>query len=269
MSQTKYELVVSIGKGAFSEVFRGRDQVTGKEVAIKVIQKDKILESGNEKSVQRLQTEIVILQNVSHPNIIKFIDLYESSNTFHVIMELVTGGTLMEKIVNKGCYSEGSARNIVKQILEALKYLHNKGIVHRDLKAENILLRTPSSEDVVVTDFGLSRILNDSSMMASLCGTPYAVAPEVLSAKGYRKVVDLWSTGVIAYFILCGFPPFVAETVSEVFEQILSADYDFPSQYWGKVSMKAKNFVSSLLVLEPDKRLDAEQALKHEWVVSP
>lgn len=103
-------------------------------------------------------------------------------------------------------------------------------------------------------------------MMSSLCGTPYAVAPEVLSAQGYRKVVDLWSIGVICYFLLCGFPPFVAEKVNEVFEQILNADYDFPSPYWDKISKNAKSFVSSLLVLEPDKRLDSEGALQHPWM---
>jgi len=120
----------------------------------------------------------------------------------------------------------------------------------------------------MLSDFGLSKIINQDTMMETACGTPYYVAPEVLSAQGYDKEVDLWSIGVITYLLLCGFPPFYGETLPEVFEQIMKADYDFPDPYWTDISKDAKDFISKLLVVDSKKRLTAKQAMQHPWILS-
>jgi len=184
------------------------------------------------------------------------------------------GGEGVEVLVNepfenaelgKGQYTEKDAAAIVAKILSAVDYLHNTGIAHRDLKPENLLLRNADT-DVVLSDFGLSKIMGEETMMSTACGTPYYVAPEVLSASGYDREVDLWSIGVITYLLLCGFPPFYGESLPEVFEQIMKAEFDFPDPYWTEISKEAKDFISKLLVVDAKKRLTAVQALQHPWV---
>jgi len=118
----------------------------------------------------------------------------------------------------------------------------------------------------MISDFGLSKFIGEDTMMQTACGTPYYVAPEVLNATGYGQEVDIWSVGVITYLLLCGFPPFYGDTLPEVFEQIMKAEYDFPKPYWDDVSKEAKDFISKLLVTDPKKRFTASQALEHPWI---
>jgi len=221
--------------------------------------------------LNRLQTEIRILKQVDHPNIIKLKELFETPTMLAIVTELVTGGELFDKIVAQGNYSERDAAILVSKMVSAIEYLHIRGIVHRDLKPENLLLRDPDSiTEVKIADFGLSKVVGTkfSSLMLTACGTPSYVAPEVLSAIGYDKEVDLWSIGVITYILLCGFPPFYNESLNKLFEEILSAEYDYPEEYWSHISNEAKDFVSKLLVVDPSQRLTAAQALQHVWIVS-
>jgi len=120
----------------------------------------------------------------------------------------------------------------------------------------------------MVTDFGLGRILNDEAFATTACGTPYYVAPEVIGSVPYSFEVDCWSCGVIAYFVMCGFPPFLGETLNEIFSFIQKGEFDFPSPYWDNVSTEAKDLISSLLIVTPDKRITAAQALNHPWFSS-
>eukprot|EP01114_Cavostelium_apophysatum_P023101 TRINITY_DN859_c0_g1_i1.p1 TRINITY_DN859_c0_g1~~TRINITY_DN859_c0_g1_i1.p1 ORF type:complete len:300 (+),score=72.46 TRINITY_DN859_c0_g1_i1:73-972(+) len=260
-----YEVKEELGKGAFSVVKLGVNKSTGEKVAIKMIDKKA---ASTDQDAKRLKTEVDILKKVSHPNIVCLKDLFETSDKLYLVMELVTGGELFDKIVEKGQYSEREASTVVKKMISAVLYLHNNSIAHRDLKPENLLLKGGSTDtEVMLSDFGLSKIVGVESMMETACGTPYYVAPEVLSATGYDKEVDLWSCGVITYLLLCGFPPFYGESLPEVFEQIMKADYDFPEPYWNDVSEDAKNFISKLLVVDPKKRYTATQALEHPWLV--
>jgi len=182
-------------------------------------------------------------------------------------MELVTGGELFDKIVEKGCYTEKEASILVRKIVSAIDYLHDLDICHRDLKPENLLLASEDqTTEVKIADFGLSKIVNQKVMMQTACGTPGYVAPEVLSATGYDREVDMWSIGVITYILLCGFPPFFGETVPELFEQIMSARFDYPQEYWCDVSQEAKDFINCLLVVDPKKRLTTKQDLEHVWL---
>ncbi|OCT65497.1 hypothetical protein XELAEV_180417364mg, partial [Xenopus laevis] len=148
----------------------------------------------------------------------------------------VTGGELFDRIIERGYYTEKDASQLIRQVLDAVQYLHNMGIVHRDLKPENLLYATPFEDSkIMISDFGLSKI-EDGGMMATACGTPGYVAPELLEQKPYGKAVDVWAIGVISYILLCGYPPFYDENDSELFNQILKAEYEFDSPYWDDIS---------------------------------
>jgi len=258
-----WEIKEEIGKGAFSVVHKVISKKDGSIAAVKIIDKQKATQ---EAEAKRLKTEVEILKKVNHPNIVGLKDLFETSDKLFLVMELVSGGELFDKIVEKGQYSEKDASVIVRKIVSAVHYLHVMGIAHRDLKPENLLLRSTDDTEVMLSDFGLSKIVGEDTMMQTACGTPYYVAPEVLNASGYDKEVDMWSVGVITYLLLCGFPPFYGDSLPEVFEQIVKADYDFPAPYWKNISDDAKDLISKLLVVDAKKRLSAADALKHKWI---
>ncbi|XP_075906839.1 calcium/calmodulin-dependent protein kinase type 1D-like [Nelusetta ayraudi] len=251
-----------LGTGAFSEVVMARERTTGKMVAIKCIPKKAL--KGKETSIEN---EIAVLRRIKHENIVALEDIYESSNHLYLIMQLVSGGELFDRIVEKGFYTEMDASRLIRQVLDAVNYLHSMGIVHRDLKPENLLYFSPHDESkIMISDFGLSKMEGTGDVMATACGTPGYVAPEVLAQKPYSKAVDCWSIGVIAYILLCGYPPFYDENDSKLFEQILKADYEFDAPYWDDISDSAKDFISCLMEKDPEKRFTCDQALEHPWI---
>ncbi|KAM8995257.1 calcium/calmodulin-dependent protein kinase type 1 isoform 1-T1 [Ara ararauna] len=257
-----YEFREVLGTGAFSEVVLAEEKATRKLVAIKCIAK-KALE-GKETSIEN---EIAVLHKIKHPNIVALDDIYESSTHLYLIMQLVSGGELFDRIVEKGFYTERDASALIRQILDAVKYLHDMGIVHRDLKPENLLYYSMDEDSkIMISDFGLSKIEGCGSVMSTACGTPGYVAPEVLAQKPYSKAVDCWSIGVIAYILLCGYPPFYDENDAKLFEQILRAEYEFDSPYWDDISDSAKDFIQHLMEKDPCKRFTCEQALQHPWI---
>lgn len=181
-------------------------------------------------------------------------------------MQLATGGELFDRILSKGFYTEEDAAKVVKELLLGLNYLHNEvGIIHRDLKPENLLYRDKSdSSDILLTDFGLSRVMDEAGFLKTACGTPNYVAPEMLRETGHGTPVDMWSTGVITYVLLCGYTPFwggETNSTPALYEAILNADYQFEDEYWGLVSPEAKDFISKLLVVNPEKRMDVKMVL--------
>lgn len=181
-----YEFREVLGTGAFSEVVLAEEKATRKLVAIKCIAK-KALE-GKETSIEN---EIAVLHKIKHPNIVALDDIYESSTHLYLIMQLVSGGELFDRIVEKGFYTERDASALIRQILDAVKYLHDMGIVHRDLKPENLLYYSMDEDSkIMISDFGLSKIEGCGSVMSTACGTPGYVAPEVLAQKPYSKAVD-------------------------------------------------------------------------------
>ncbi|KAK2142313.1 hypothetical protein LSH36_971g00059 [Paralvinella palmiformis] len=258
----KYDFKEVLGTGAFSEVLLAEDKMEkGKYVAVKCIDRKGI--RGKEES---LQNEIDVLRRLKHPNIVELLDVYEDKTHFYLAMELVTGGELFDRIVEKGSYTEKDASHLIRQVLEAVDFMHEKGVVHRDLKPENLLYYSPAEESkIMISDFGLSKT-DDSGSMATACGTPGYVAPEVLAQQPYGKEVDVWSIGVIAYILLCGYPPFYDENDSELFRQILKAQYEFDSPYWDEISDSAKDFISRLMCKDTKKRYTCQQALKHPWI---
>ncbi|XP_074644865.1 calcium/calmodulin-dependent protein kinase type 1-like [Tubulanus polymorphus] len=258
----KFEFKDLLGTGAFSEVRLAEDKTDqGNFVAIKCIEIKAL--KGKEES---LHNEILVLRRLHHPNIVQLLDVYEDTSYVYLIMELVTGGELFDRIVRKGSYTEKDASSLCHQILEAVDYMHERGVVHRDLKPENLLYYSPEEESkIMISDFGLSKI-EGSGIMATACGTPGYVAPEVLANQPYGKEVDVWSIGVIAYILLCGYPPFYSELDTDLFRQIIKADYEFDSPYWDEISESSKDFIRHLMCVDPKKRYTCRQAIQHQWV---
>ncbi|XP_040279994.1 calcium/calmodulin-dependent protein kinase type 1G-like [Bufo bufo] len=249
-----------LGSGAFSEVFLVKHRATGHHYALKCIKK---VNSARDRS---LENEIAVLKKIKHDNIVTLEDIYESSSHFYLVMQLVSGGELFDRILERGVYTEKDASTVIRQVLSAVKYLHDNGIVHRDLKPENLLYLTPDENaKIMITDFGLSK-MEESGIMSTACGTPGYVAPEVLAQKPYSKAVDCWSIGVITYILLCGYPPFYEETESKLFEKIKDGSYEFESPFWDDISKSAKDFIDCLLEKDPKKRYNCESALKHPWI---
>uniref|UniRef100_A0A3Q0SCK0 Calcium/calmodulin dependent protein kinase I n=1 Tax=Amphilophus citrinellus TaxID=61819 RepID=A0A3Q0SCK0_AMPCI len=257
-----YDFKEVLGTGAFSEVVLAEEKRTQRLVAIKCIPK-KALE-GKENNIEN---EIAVLHRIKHPNIVSLEDIFESTSHLYLVMQLVSGGELFDRIVEKGFYTERDASQLIHQILDAVKYLHDMGIVHRDLKPENLLYYSMDEDSkIMISDFGLSKIEGAGSVMSTACGTPGYVAPEVLAQKPYSKAVDCWSIGVISYILLCGYPPFYDENDAKLFEQILKAEYEFDSPYWDDISDSAKDFICHLMEKDPLKRYTCEQALQHPWI---
>jgi len=249
-----------LGTGGFSVVKEGTNKKTGVNYAIKIIQKD-----ANPDEIALLYSEIDIMQKLRHPNIISLHEVFEDEKTLYLVLELVSGGELFDQIIGKGTYPETEAALVVKQILEAVAYMHLNGIAHRDLKPENLLCSGPNNSVIKVTDFGLSKDFGRASMKTS-CGTPDYVAPEVLKGAKYDNSVDLWSIGVITYILVCGFPPFYGQDEQAVFGKILKCEYSFPSPDWDSKSEAVKDFISSILVLDVNARPTAAECLESPWV---
>jgi len=260
----------SLGSGNFAVVKKCTAKLSndstkvqkGEVYAVKIIDKSKVEDMGD------IEREIEIMGMVSHPNVIKLFEIYDEPKKMNLVMELVTGGELFDRIVSLGQYTEQDAAVVMQTLCEALGYLHNLNVVHRDLKPENILLASPAADaPIKVADFGLARMIAKEDMMKTACGTPGYVAPEVLQNKGYSSgAVDLWSAGVILYILLCGFPPFYEEELPALFDQILKGRYDFPSPWWDKISDNAKDLVRRMLTVDPKKRITAAEVLKHPWI---
>ncbi|XP_046425572.1 calcium/calmodulin-dependent protein kinase type 1 isoform X5 [Neodiprion pinetum] len=258
----KYILKELLGTGAFSEVRLAESkEKPGQMFAVKIIDKKAL--KGKEDS---LENEIKVLRRLTHPNIVQLLETFEDKHKVYLVMELVTGGELFDRIVEKGSYTEKDASGLIRQVLEAVDYMHEQGVVHRDLKPENLLYYSPDEDSkIMISDFGLSK-MEDSGIMATACGTPGYVAPEVLAQKPYGKAVDVWSIGVISYILLCGYPPFYDENDANLFAQILRGEFEFDSPYWDDISDSAKDFIKKLMCVNVDERYTCKQALAHPWI---
>lgn len=265
LAPCKYKTGKTLGCGSYALVKEAVEIETGNIYAAKILNK-KLLK-GKENLIIN---EINVLKEVSngHPNILTLVDYFETVNSLYLITDLAIGGELFDRLYEQGSFYEADASVLIYSILDALCYLHSKGVVHRDLKPENLLFKTKADDSpLLIADFGLARIVSEQdTQLRTLCGTPEYMAPEVFLNRGYGKPVDMWAVGVISYFILSGHCPFSKEDDHNAIESILNANYEFtPINIWDKISPSAMDFIRRLLVVDPEQRLTVEQALQHPW----
>lgn len=259
--KSRYRFGKTLGAGTYG-IVREADCPEGK-VAVKIILKKNV--KGNE---QMVYDELEMLQRMKHPHIVKFHDWFESRDKYYIVTQLATGGELFDRICEKGKFTEKDAAETIRQVLDAVNYLHHNNVVHRDLKPENLLYLTPDSNSaLVLADFGIAKMLDSKNeVLTTMAGSFGYAAPEVMLKKGHGKPVDMWSMGVITYTLLCGYSPFRSENLSDLIEECKNGRVIFHERYWKDVSKDAKEFILALLQPDPNKRPSSESALKHVWL---
>jgi calcium/calmodulin-dependent protein kinase I len=257
------EIGPELGSGAFSVVKSAQHKITKEIFAVKILDKYE----DDDEQTQKFKQEIAIISSLHHENIVRFYELDSDNENYYVIMELVGGGELFDYIIEKKIIPEMEAVCIVAQVLKAVEYMHSNGIAHRDLKPENLLFKNSDRKIIKIADFGESKSFKEGAL-ATYCGTPDYMAPEIIRGEPYSGEVDIWSIGVITYIMLAGFPPFDGESDVDVFASILAIRYSFSSPEWDNISSSANHFISSILKEVPKDRLTAQEALEHPWIVN-
>ncbi|KAJ8750009.1 hypothetical protein K2173_013924 [Erythroxylum novogranatense] len=256
----KYEVGRTIGEGTFAKVKFARNSETGEPVALKILDKEKVLKH---KMAEQIRREIATMKRVKHPNVVRLYELMGSKTKIFIILEFVTGGELFDKIVNHGRMREDEARRYFQQLINAVDYCHSRGVYHRDLKPENLLL--DACGNLKVSDFGLSALsqqVRDDGLLHTACGTPNYVAPEVLNDRGYDgATADLWSCGVILFVLLAGYLPFDDANVINLYKKISVAEFSCPP--W--LSFGAMKLIVRILDPNPMTRITIPEILEDEW----
>ncbi|KAL8480074.1 hypothetical protein ACS0TY_026854 [Phlomoides rotata] len=260
----RYDLGRELGRGEFGITYLCTDVNSGEKFACKSISKKKLRTAVDIEDVRR---EVEIMKHMpKHPNIVKLKDTYEDDCAVHIVMELCEGGELFDRIVARGHYTERAAALIMRTTVEVVQACHQHGVMHRDLKPENFLFgNKKETSPLKAIDFGLSVFFKPGEKFNEIVGSPYYMAPEVLK-RNYGPEIDIWSAGVILYILLCGVPPFWAETEQGVAQAIVRSVIDFKRDPWPKVSDNAKDLVKKMLNPDPSKRLTAQQVLEHPWL---
>nr|XP_046236829.1 serine/threonine-protein kinase MARK2 isoform X10 [Scatophagus argus] len=252
-----YRLLKTIGKGNFAKVKLARHVLTGKEVAVKIIDKTQL----NSSSLQKLFREVRIMKMLNHPNIVKLFEVIETEKTLYLVMEYASGGEVFDYLVAHGRMKEKEARAKFRQIVSAVQYCHQKCIVHRDLKAENLLL--DADMNIKIADFGFSNEFTLGNKLDTFCGSPPYAAPELFQGKKYDgPEVDVWSLGVILYTLVSGSLPFDGQNLKELRERVLRGKYRIPFY----MSTDCENLLKKFLILNPTKRGSLEQIMRDRWM---
>lgn len=259
-----YKRVNFLGEGTFASVFRVQNKLTDATRAMKIINKTANCSAEDDKEISN---EINILRTMDHPNILKIFEFYVNKESYSIVTELCSGGELFQEIVDKGPFTESYSAYVMHQIFSAINYCHNMHIVHRDLKPENILIIDRDRNGyprIKICDFGTSKLFEKGAVQRKLVGSSYYIAPEVLK-KHYNEKCDIWSCGVIMYILLSARPPFGGADDTEIMNNVAKGKYDLETAPFDKISKSALDLIRKLLVMNPDKRITAEEALKHPW----
>eukprot|EP00940_MAST-03C_sp_MAST-3C-sp2_P000782 g782.t1 len=250
--------------GATSEVYRCKGKRNNREYACKIIDKRKMFSRQRHRCNPgvRMKAEIINCSKLKHPHLIDIVDVFETGDSIYVLMELMHGGQLFNYVIERNSLTEKEASDIIKQVTEALAYMHENGVLHRDLKAENVLLTSSDASKrpfIKVVDFGMSKEVNGAKT-SSVLGTPGYQAPECMLGQKYSTAVDCFSLGCLTYILLCGYMPLYTDEGTD------SQKVIFPESEWADISEDARDFVSNLIEYEPEKRLSCADALKHKWL---
>ncbi|CAN1833370.1 CBL-interacting serine/threonine-protein kinase 3 [Linum perenne] len=273
----KYEVGRTIGEGTFAKVKFARNSETGEPVALKILDKEKVLKH---KMAEQIKREIATMKLIQHPNVVSLYEVMGSRTKIFIVMEFITGGELFDKIVNHGRMREDEARRYFQQLINAVDYCHSRGVFHRDLKPENLLL--DSYGNLKVSDFGLSALsqqVRDDGLLHTTCGTPNYVAPEVLNDEGYNgATADLWSCGVILFVLLAGYLPFDDSNLMNLYKKVSFPCFTLPMYYicyrqisaaeftcppW--LSLPAMKLIARILDPNPFNRITIPEILVDEW----
>ncbi|XP_035898777.1 MAP/microtubule affinity-regulating kinase 3 isoform X4 [Anopheles stephensi] len=256
-----YELSSELGRGKFGVVYKCKEKSTGVRLAAKFIQ---IVKKGDRRNIER---EVHMMNVLHHSKIAQLYAAYEFDRTFCVMMELVEGGELFDRVLDeKFVLTEKACAIFMRQICDAVAYIHGNNIIHLDMKPENILCLTESGNRIKIIDFGLAREYDPDNKLQVLFGTPEFVAPEVVNFEAISFATDMWSVGVIAYVLVSGLSPFAGEDDIQTMGNITIGRYDFLDEAFDSVSEEAIDFINRCLVKEQKERLTAEDALKHKWI---
>ena len=268
-----YEIIKKIGEGGYGKIYRVKNKESGDIRAMKQILKSKI------PDIEKFQNEIKILAMVDHPNIVRLFEVIEDDKYFNLVQELCTGGELLSKVQCQ--LKEKEIARIFNQIMSGIAYCHEKGIVHRDMKLENVLFATEEKDSPIkIIDFGLSVLLGKKDInkeddpndlkkygfkrMKTKVGTIYYMSPEIIKGN-YDEKCDIWACGVILYTLLGGYPPFNGSTDKDIYSMISQIKYDFNPPVWKNVSKYAKELIKKML--SPAKsRYTAEEVLNSKWL---
>ncbi|GMP72159.1 hypothetical protein CsSME_00030285 [Camellia sinensis var. sinensis] len=255
----RYEVGKLLGHGTFAKVYHARNIQTGESVAIKVIDKEKILKGG---LIPHIKREISILRRVRHPNIVQLFEVMATKSKIYFVMEYVRGGELFNKVA-KGRLKEDLAKKYFQQLISAVSFCHTRGVYHRDLKPENLLL--DENGDLKVSDFGLSAVsdqIKQDGLFHTFCGTPAYVAPEVLGRRGYDAAkVDIWSCGVILFVLMAGYLPFHDQNIMAMYKKIYKGDFRCPRWF----SPELVRLLTRLFDTNPNTRITIPEIMKNRW----
>jgi calcium-dependent protein kinase len=261
--QDVYELgTEKLGRGSYGSFVKCKHRTSKDDRVVRMVGKARL------KRVEQFKQEIAILKQMDHPNVIKFYESFEDHRNFYLVIELLTGQGLFDCIIESGMFSETQAAAIMQQMLRAIYYLHENHICHRDLKPENFLFATKqdiSTACLKLIGFGHATRFQENKTMTTKGGSPYYVAPQILLGE-YTQAADLWSLGVIMYIIVCGYPPFHAESDEEILAKVALGAFEFRTSDWEAVSGDCKSLIKELLRMNPRERYTAEQALNHVWI---
>ncbi|CAD6197578.1 unnamed protein product [Caenorhabditis auriculariae] len=268
-----YESKEVLGRGLASTVRRCIEKGSGQQFAVKIV--DISTEKQTEEEAKRLLKETVseveiLRQLAGHPSIIKIHDFYQTPSFLFAVFEMAPKGELFDQLNNTVTVSEKRARRLMRQLFDGVDYMHSRSIVHRDLKLENILCI--DDERIVISDFGFATRLAKNELLRDLCGTPGYLAPETIKcrlyddAPGYSFGVDEWALGVILYTLLAGYAPFYHRRQLMMLRIIQQGKFEFRQEQWANITQEAKDLITSLLVVDHEKRLTSKQCLSHPWM---
>lgn len=252
---------ILLGKGKFGEVKQCLEYSTTRKFAAKFVS---VHGSQGRKDIRN---EIEIMKSLQHPRLLQLYDAYERRDKFCLILELISGGELFERVINEDfVLTERACVIFLRQICEGVDFIHSKNVLHLDMKPENILCMTRTGNRIKIIDFGLARKYDPKADLRVLFGTPEFIAPEVVNFEPISPATDMWSVGVITYVLLSGLSPFLGEDDCNTLANVTCANWDFDAEEFENISDVAKDFISRLLIKKPAKRMTAIECLEHKWL---